>query len=249
MPFIIGALAFISEYLDSGLGMGYGTALAPILILLGFAPLKVIPAILISQLITDIAACISHHNASNVNFHFNSRDFRIASGMGLISCIGAIASVAVAVKIPKFWLTLYIGILVLTMGTLVLATAKRALNFSWKKITCIACLASFNKGISGGGYGPLVMGGQILSGVYPKNAVGVTAFAEALTCLVGFISYLVLGKSIDWKLTLLLVLCATPAVPLAALSVKKINSAALRNIAGILMVILGTLTILKISGS
>ena len=43
--FIIAGVAFISEYLDSGLGMGYGTALAPILILMGFNPLQVVPAV------------------------------------------------------------------------------------------------------------------------------------------------------------------------------------------------------------
>ena len=45
------------------------------------------------------------------------------------------------------------------------------------------------------------MGGQILCGVNTKNAVGITAFAEALTCLVGFLIYLCVGRNnIDWKL-------------------------------------------------
>ena len=71
------------------------------------------------------------------------------------------------------------------------------MRFSWRKIMGISFLAALNKGISGGGYGPLVMGGQILSGVNAKNAVGITAFAEAVTCFIGFILYLVMGKRID----------------------------------------------------
>ncbi len=244
---LVGIIAFISEYLDSGLGMGYGTALAPILIIMGYHPLKVVPAILISQLVTDIAACISHHSLSNVNLKINSPDFKIASILGIISSVGVILSVSIALRIPKWLLTLYIGLLVLSMGILILVTIKKPMRFSWRKIMGISFLAAFNKGISGGGYGPLVMGGQMLSGVCAKNAVGITAFAEAVTCFIGFIVYLVLGRSIDWKLTGLLVLCATGAVPFAALTVKNVNSDKLKKYVGILITVLGLLTLLKIS--
>ena len=247
MFILIGITAFISEYLDSGLGMGYGTALAPILIIIGYHPLGVVPAILISQLITDIAACISHHNLRNVDLKITSPDFRIAFILGMISSIGVILSVMIALKIPKWLLTLYIGLLVLSMGILILVTIKKPMRFSWRKIMGISFLAAFNKGISGGGYGPLVMGGQMLSGVCAKNAVGITAFAEAITCFVGFIFYLILGKSIDWKLTGLLIVCATGAVPIAALTVKNINSERLKKYVGILITILGLLTLLKMS--
>ncbi len=244
---LVGIVAFISEYLDSGLGMGYGTALAPILILLGYHPLKVVPAILISQLVTDIAACISHHSLSNVNLKINSQDFKIAFILGIISSAGVILSVSIALKIPKWLLTLYIGLLVLSMGILILVTIKKPMRFSWRKIMGISFLAAFNKGISGGGYGPIAMGGQMLSGVCAKNAVGITAFAEAVTCFIGSIFYLILGRSIDWKFTGLLVLYATGAVPFAALTVKNVNSDKLKTYVGILITILGLLTLLKIS--
>lgn len=246
MPVLVGIVAFISEYLDSGLGMGYGTALAPILIIMGYHPLQVVPAILISQFVTDVAACISHHSLCNVNLKIKSPDFKIASRLGIISSIGVIVSVIIALKIPKWLLTLYIGLLVLAMGILILVTINKPVRFSWRKIMGISFLAAFNKGISGGGYGPLVMGGQILSGVCAKNAVGITAFAEAITCLVGFILYLLLGKSIDWKLTGLLVVCATGAVPIAAITIKNVNPEKLKKYIGILITILGIFTVLKI---
>ena len=246
MLIIIGIITFISEYLDSGLGMGYGTALSPILIIFGYHPLKVVPAILVSQLVTDIAACISHHNLRNVDLKINSQDFKVASVLGIVSSVAVIISVIIALSIPKWALTLYVGLLVLLMGIIILVTIKKPMRFSWRRITVISFLAAFNKGISGGGYGPLVMGGQMLSGVCAKNAVGITAFAEAITCLVGFISYIILGKNVDWKLTGLLVVCATGAVPVAALTVKNINSDRLKKYIGILITILGILTLLKI---
>jgi len=247
MNLFICGITFISEYLDSGLGMGYGTALAPILVIMGFNPLQVVPAVLVSQFFTDIAACIAHHNRCNVDLKVSSLDFKVAFIMGLISSLGVILAVFVALKIPKWLLSFYIGILVTSMGILILVTAKRPLKFSWGKIFGISFLAAFNKGISGGGYGPLVMGGQVISGVNPKNAVGITAFAEAFTCLIGFILYLFIGKAIDWNLTGWLVISAIPAVPLAALTVQRINLNRYKKYIGIFITILGIVTLLKIS--
>jgi hypothetical protein len=245
--FSVGILAFLSEYLDSALGMGYGTALTPLLILIGYNPLTIIPAILVSQLATDIAACVFHHNLRNVDLRFRSPDLKIALPLALSSSIGVAISVLVALHIPKWFLTLYIGLLIISMGFIILYTTNKTIRFSWSKIIGISFLASFNKGISGGGYGPLLMGGQILSGVNAKNAVGITAFAEAITCLVGFILYLVMGKTIDWKLTGFLVVSASIAVPVAAITVKTLPINRLRKYIGILITILGALTLLKIT--
>jgi len=245
-PFIC-AIAFVSEYLDSGLGMGYGTALSPILIIMGYHPLQVVPAVLISQFFTDIAACVSHHNYHNVDFKIRSNDFKIALFMGLVSSLGVVLAVFIALKIPKWLLSFYIGFLVSCMGILILATLNRPVKLSWGKISGISFLAAFNKGISGGGYGPLVMGGQILSGVNAKNAVGITAFAEALTCLIGSILYLFLGRTIDWSLTGWLAVSAIPAVPFAAFTVQKLHLNRFKKYIGIFITILGVLTLFKIS--
>ena len=244
---LIGIAAFMSEYLDSGFGMGYGTALAPIMIIMGYEPLKVVPAILMSQFVTDIAACVFHHKLYNVDLRVGTADFKAASVLGGLGSVGVIIAVITAIKIPKHILLYYIGFLIVTMGIFVLITIKRPMRFSWPRLMGISLLASFNKGISGGGYGPLVMGGQILSGIHVKNAVGITAFAEAITCLVGFIIYLVSGKAIDWKLIAMLVVCASLAVPPAALTVRKTPSNRLKAYVGILMVILGLFTLFKIN--
>jgi uncharacterized protein len=247
MHILVAVVAFISEYLDSALGMGYGTALAPTLILMGYEPHRVVPAILISQLFTDVAAVVCHHQARNVDFKVDSADLRIALLLGLISTIGVLLSSMVAVRIPPRLVTIYIGGIVTVMGFLILITARKSVRFSMAKILGLSFLASFNKGISGGGYGPLIMGGQLLSGVKAKNAVGITAFAEAITCLVGFVAYYIGGRGIDWGLTWMVTAFAIPAVPLAAFTVKKIYSERLKKLAGVLIVVLGAVTLLKLT--
>jgi len=57
----IALIAFLAEYVDSSLGMGYGTILTPVLLLMGFKPLEVVPAVLLSEFATGLLAGFTHH--------------------------------------------------------------------------------------------------------------------------------------------------------------------------------------------
>lgn len=263
-------IAFLCEYMDSTLGMGYGTTLTPVLLLLGYSPIQIVPAVLLSELITGLMAGFFHHRAGNVNFMPETTDFslvihqlkalgyvesirrgiplhlKVALLLSFCSIIGTVVAVFIAVSIPQFWLKLYIGCLVLSMGIIIIICLNRDFTFSWKKITSLGLIASFNKGLSGGGYGPVVTGGQILSGVESRSAVGITSLAEGLTCLVGVITYLLVSKNtIDWKLAPFIIAGAVFSVPLSAISVKRISSRTLKLAIAIVTIILGLLTIIK----
>jgi len=265
---IIAGTAFLCEYIDSTLGMGYGTALTPVLLLFGYSPLQIVPAVLISELITGLLAGFFHHRAGNVNLKpettnigqivnqlnslgyiesFNRgipRHLKVALMLAACSILGTVGAVFVAVSIPKLWLKIYIGVLVLSMGILIFVCINKNFAFSWKKITSLGLLASFNKGISGGGYGPLVTCGQIMAGVEGKSAIGITSLAEALTCAVGVITYLLVSKSaLDLQLAPLIIAGAVFSVPLSAMTVKRTNVKHMRALIGTMSVILGIVTL------
>jgi hypothetical protein len=244
---IIIFLAFVCEYIDSSLGMGYGTTLTPLLLIMGYNPLQIVPAVLLSELVTGLSAAFFHHRLKNSNFRIGAVDLKIALVMAGCSIFGTLAAVFVALNVSKFIIKLYIGILVFSMGILILTTLHRTFSFSWKKISSIGLLAAFNKGISGGGYGPLVTSGQILSGVDSKNAIGITSLAEGLTCLVGVVTYYAFTNHIvDWSLSPSLVLGAVLSVPLAAYTVKKFKRGPLRMIVGLATLMLGLVTLGKL---
>jgi len=265
------AVSFLCEYMDSSLGMGFGTTLTPVFLLIGFSPLEVVPAILVSELFSGLAAAVFHHRRGNVNLRPRNRaifrlaemknplrylqqvrksfpmDLKIAVLFILCSTIGASGAVYVALNISKFWLKLYIGIVVLAMGFVILAFLNRRFKFSVWKISVLGVLAAFNKAISGGGYGPIVTAGQILSGVQGKNAVGITSLAEGATCLVGVLGYLFAKTdAVSFRLAPYVVIGSLLSVPLAAKSVNLIPEKALKLSIAILSIILGTVTILKL---
>lgn len=263
-------IALIAEYVDATLGMGYGTTITPVLLLMGFEPLQVVPAILLSEFITGVLAGFTHHRVGNVNFKpktlnpkriFHSIQkagiketfyqgiplhLRITLLFAYTSILGTVFAVFLAVRIPKFYLQLYIGLLVVAIGIVILATLNKHYHFSWRKITFLSLIASFNKGMSGGGYGPIVTGGQLLAGVDGKSAVGITSLAEGLTCFVGVVAYLTTHNKIDWSLAPYLAIGAVLSVPVSALTVKKIKTDNLRVMIGVLTLLLGVVTLYKI---
>jgi uncharacterized membrane protein YfcA len=262
----IAALSFAAEYVDSSLGMGYGTTLTPVLLLLGFSPLEVVPALLVSQLLAGLLSGVVHHSLGNVDLKPRSlrpsviisrvrqlgtretwqrgvpRGLQVALVITVASVVGTVAAVMLAVNLPERVLRIYVSALVLAIGVVILVTIKVHLAFSWKRIIGLGALAAFNKGMSGGGYGPLVTGGQVLSGVPVRETVGITAVAEAFTCAVGIAAYAFQPEAV-WKLSPYLAAGALLSVPLTGLTVRAIRPEWLRAAIGVITVVLGITTL------
>jgi uncharacterized protein len=237
--------ALACEYMDSSLGMGYGTTLTPVLLLAGFEPLQIVPAILLSELMTGLTAGMLHQRDGNVDFLRDERARKTTLLLGSLSAIGAVLAVWLAVNISRFWLGLFITTIILAMGVIILLTRNRQIAYRAGGIVAVGAVAAFNKGLSGGGYGPLVTAGQVVSGLPAKHAVAVTSVAESFTCLIGVLAYLSLGKSIAWELAFPLTLGALLSVPMATLTVRRSTEAGLRGVVGVVTLILGGVALVK----
>ncbi len=241
--FFIMPLAFFCEFIDSSLGMGYGTALTPLLLLMGFEPLQIVPAVLLSEFVTGIMAGFFHHRVRNVDFRLSSQDTKVAFALSVFAIVGTTVSVFLALRLPPQVLKICIGTIVVSMGIYLLLNRNRTLKFSWKRIVAVGALASFNKGMSGGGYGPLVTGGQMLSGIGVKNAVGITSVSEGVTCLIGVILYAIFKTDIDWALAPWLMTGAVLSVPFATHTLKRVREKKARLAIASAAILLGCLTL------
>jgi hypothetical protein len=240
--------ALFCEYMDSSLGMGYGTTLTPLLMVAGFEPLQIVPAVLVSELITGMAAGAMHHRDGNVDFLRDARARRTVLHLTALSAAGAIAAVFVAISVSKFVLGVFITAIVLAMGLVILFTRKRQFKYRSGSILAVGGVAAFNKGLSGGGYGPLVTAGQVVSGLPAKHAVAITSVAESLTCAIGVAAYLAAGKSIDWSLAFPLLLGAALSVPMATATVLRTPEHTVRGLVGVTTCLLGCVALWKLIG-
>ncbi len=257
-------LAIVCEFIDSSMGMLYGTLLSPILIIYGFDPAVTVPAILFSQAFGGFIASTFHHKYKNADFSLKTTnistirrklseigfvgsfkkgttmDFKIVFFVTMIGIIATVFSSLLALNIPKEMVKTYIGILVTCMG--IILVLKPVFQFSWNKLLFISVLSAFNKGLSGGGFGPVVTSGQIISGRNSRGSIGSTTFAEAPICITGFLVYLFLGKSLDWNLIYFLTIGSVIGAPFGALFTSKFKSEKkLRSILGVLTLAIGIL--------
>jgi len=208
--------------------------------------MQVVPAVVFSEFVSGVTAASFHHTVKNADFRPGSKDMHVAVVLVIFSVIGTAVAVFLAISLPKELLKVWIGAIVVFMGVFILATFNRTPRFTWRKITILGTIASFNKGLSGGGYGPLVMGGQLLSGIGVKSAVATTSLAEGVTCLVGVILYFFMGKQVDWTLTPWLMAGAVLSVPLAAHVLKRMPEKKAKIIVALVMLLLGALTLAKV---
>ena len=240
----LAAMAFVCELIDSSMGMMYGTILAPVLIIIGFDPLLVVPSILISQAIGGFIAAGFHHRLGNVYLSRKSIDSKAVYTIIIFGIAGVVAALFLALNVPPWAIKTYIGVLVLAMGIIILS--KRKFSFSWKKLSVIGFISSFNKALSGGGFGPVVATGNIISGLDSKSAVGITVSAEAPICIAAFIGYLLFHTGFTWNLAIALIVGASIAATLGPRITSRFPSTRLRSAIGILALVLGVWILVKV---
>ncbi len=138
--------AFSFGIVDASFGMGYGTLMTPMLLILGFDPLRVVPAVLVSQLIGNFLAALFHHRFKNVDLSIGSQHFKIAMTLAVLSLAGSMIAVLVAVSLPALYLNLYIGASVAISGIIILAARNKSYRFSWVRLSCLGSFAASTRG-------------------------------------------------------------------------------------------------------
>ena len=239
-------ICFLCELMDSSLGMGYGTTLTPILLAIGYEPLQIVPTILLTEFLSGASASIFHSRAGNVDFiSKKSRHRNIAIVLALASIVGVLAGVNLAMIISADTLKLIIGTIITVAGIIILIYLNRPFAYKKWKMIGIAGVASFNKSLSGGGYGPLLTSGQILSGVNGRASVAITSFAESFTCLAAVTLFLFKGESLSLELLIPAGVGSLLSVPISANIVSKVNETQLKRAIAIVTIGLGLFTIIK----
>jgi len=239
-------LSFASGYVDASLGMGYGLTLTPLLLILGYTPLDVVPAVLVAQFGNNLVAAVAHHTIGNVDLRPGGRAFWITAAIAASSVVGTVFAALLALRLSETVLEAWIGILVFVIGVTTLASYGKHLRFSWLKMLIFGVFAGFNKGTSGGGYGPVVTGGQLLCGVTPSNAVAITQLAETFACVAGAVTFFVGGDHFSWRLAPYMAVGAVAAVPFSALTVRVLKPVQLKISVGLVTSTLGVLLLLQL---
>jgi len=238
---IIVLAAFFAAVIDTSLGMCYGTILTPSLIIAGYSPTIVVPAVLLSQLVVDIAGGAAHTKVKN----FTKRDIKVALLVAIpattLAGIGAFSNL----NLSKIIIKSYIGVLVAILGFLTLYGIR--LRKSPKGLVLISSIAGFNKGFMGGGFGPVVVSGQIIFNHAVRPSVAIGDIAEIPVCIVGLLVFAIFA---ELSFSAIFLIVCIPAIvgsligPHLTVRISQKNYA--EKIIGVVMLILGMITLMKI---
>ncbi|MGD9497563.1 MAG: sulfite exporter TauE/SafE family protein [Armatimonadota bacterium] len=235
-------LSFVAQYVDASLGMGYGTTLSALLIMLGFPAQQVVIAVLLQQLVGGGIASAFHHAFGNADLRPDRQHFRLAMLLGGLGVVGSFVAATVAVSIPERLLDSAIGAVILTMGVVIFIARYVHLRFSWWRAGVLGLIAGANKGFMGGGYGPLIVAGQIAIGDTMRQAIAVVALSEALSCVGGIVGYALMAAPMPWALAGALVAGGLFSSFFAAATVRAIPAGGLKSVVAAVYLLLGGLT-------
>ena len=243
---LIFLLSLVSAFIDISCGMGYGFTVTPILLIMGYTPEASVPAVLFSSFLGAAFSSFFHQIMGNVDFRAGGDALKIGATLGAFGVIGGVIGARLSLNIPVFYLRVYIGLLVISVGVFILTNRGIKLEFSWTRIAAVGILGSINKGLSGSGFGPIVTTGTIMSGMNEKSSVAIQALSELPVSIVGFTTYLISGALIDWQLTISLGAGVIIASPIATYFVKRVDATQIRRLIGVVALFIGVLTLVSI---
>lgn len=232
-------LALCCEFMDATIGMGYGTTLTPILLVLGYPVDMVVPAALLSQLLANISVAFFHHKAGNFNFWNDHQTRNTGIIMGVVGLTVSVVTMLFSLKLPAKYLRTGITLMVIGIGIFMLVGSRLKIRFRTRNIAILAGVAAFNKAFSGGGYGPLVCGGQVLVGLPVRAAVASTAVAEAIVCVAAVVAFYAGGKTIPLFLLLPLVVGSLLSTPVSAVTLSRIPQTIVKKLMAMAILLLG----------
>ncbi len=235
------ALAFICEFVDSALGMGYGTLLTPGLLILGFDAMEIIPSVLLSQAISGASAAAFHRNQENLVFDDGGRMLAGSIHLIVLAAVTITLTVSVSFLIPSPARELYIAFLVIALGVLLLAARRR--EGTVRSLAAFGVFAVVNKALTGAGMGPVFTTGQILCGRAPRNAIAFTTLLEVPICLLAFGAYWFFDGYSAMSLAMLLALGGLMASPFGPSVTRKLTRDTGRVVVGVLSVFIGVVTL------
>lgn len=247
-------IAFILEFIDNGFGGGFGTIFSPLLIILGYDPRVVVPAILMSEMVSGLWGGAWHAKYHNINFKI--------VGLTLIGSIGAmvLATYVTGALLPTTLVKQVIGFLAVIMGIFVVAKTyiKKELTklmgskkYKWWQPSIMGALIGYQKGTSGGNYGPFSVTGYMVLGLPAAVAIGTTTLAEGIACAAGVALYSQI-TGIVLAVAIPITIGSFIADPVSAwvnnLMKNKLKPLSHSRIIGSVMILVGIVSLLKIFG-
>lgn len=226
------AVGFAAQLIDGALGGGFGIISSSVLIATGVPPAAASAGIHAVKVITAPISGLSHALAGNV-------DWTLFWRLAVPGMIGAVAGAYLLTGLPietaKLLIQVYLGLL----GTKLLFRQglRHGPHGNPRVVGPLGLAGGFLDSAGGGGWGPIVTPNLIIQGAWPRQAVGTVNMAEFPVAMASSVTFLLaLGWETFGTAVLGLLIGAVVAAPFGALLTRKLPTAVLVRLVGLLLV-------------
>lgn len=250
-------IGFGAQMIDGALGMAYGVISTGVLVGFGVPPMVASASVHTAEIVTTAVSGISHVMVKNVDWIL----FRKLVLPGILgSIIGAYILTKTPPSISKPLVAIYfscMGLVILYRVTKEGSIMHSIRNFTLKRLEkklpskqarglgFLGFAGGFFDASGGGGWGSIVGSTLLAQGTtahYTIGSVNTTEFLITISSSLTF--FLTIGIS-HWNIISGLIAGGIIAAPLAALVVRKIKPNLIMLMAGILVLILGLITMIR----
>jgi uncharacterized protein len=135
---------------------------------------------MITETFTGLIAGVVHGQFENVEWQWKPMNETtklvvMVAITGMLASAISVTAIYKILQLHKFWVKFYVTALLIVMGVCSLLTARKWQTYRPNLMWIFAFVGGFNKGVGGGGYGPVITVGGLLSGVPVKSMVAITS--------------------------------------------------------------------------
>ncbi len=238
---------FCAEMVAGSMGMGYGVICTTILLILNVPPPIISASIHSAESFTTAAGSISHWQLGNVNK-------KLVKALAVPAIIGAIIGAIALTYAGEYYAKLtkpVIAAYAMYLGFRILQNAYRNKNGNGngiKKKTNIPVLAlagGFIDSFGGGGWGPLVTGTFIKNGRTPKYVIGSSTMAKFILTVASAVTFLFTVGIQHWNIVAGLLIGGIITAPFSAMLTSRLPVRKMFIAVGIVVIIMGLITIYR----
>lgn len=246
---LIAITGFFASLVDGGLGMGFATISASLLLWIGLSTAAMSAAVNLAQGVTALFSAIAHIRMGNINY-------KIVKHLVITGMPGGILGAIIATRyqnVPS--LKIFIAITLLVMGALIIKkTLEKPLDhppvpgeFLLPRVRQLWPIGFFGGFFSAlaGSWGPVVVAPLLMVKSQPRKTVGSVNTAEFFIRMINVVSFFFLLKTIDLTVSIPLIIGGVVAAPFAVYTMKKIPPRLVGLGVGIIIIGLSLVTILK----
>ncbi|MBK9585111.1 MAG: sulfite exporter TauE/SafE family protein [Alphaproteobacteria bacterium] len=230
IPFIL--IGFIAQFVDSAIGMAFGTLTSTLLLLTGIPPQTLSATVHTAEIFGGSASAFSHWRMGNI-------DRELLKKLAVPALIGAVIGTLLLTLFSNEGLKPWLGLYFTIIGLVILT---KALKPDWIAPVHIhrrvlGFFGGFLDAFGGAGWGEFVSSGLVLRGFEIRNAVGSMVTVEFMVSVVVTVVFVGTVGITNWP-----VIFAVAAAPLGAWACKVAPAKPLKIIVGLTISIIGLKT-------